>query len=240
MKRRNPQFAFVLAAALFIWGSLALAGVSWPQYTHEELNTADFVKAELQKYTTLRQAAEARLPKAQGLDRMAVKSDLQKIISILEALQYVKAHGYNPKDPEVRKFTYFQQCTPHTLPVQPRSTGAEGDKEGAEKIYELSEPGLVAPAPVATPNVDVPPELIGDGLSGVVKVKYTIDEKGMPTDLHILSGLHKDVDALVEKTILDQWQYKPATLDGKPVKVYLRTMINFDLKPKATPPPPAE
>ncbi len=64
------------------------------------------------------------------------------------------------------------------------------------------------------------------GVSGTVIIAAVIDEQGNVQDARIVQGLHADLDREVLKAIRG-WKFKPATLDGKPVKVHYNTTFNF-------------
>jgi TonB family protein len=65
-------------------------------------------------------------------------------------------------------------------------------------------------------------------LVGVVILEVVIDEAGDVTDLRVLKGLPMGLDqAAVE--VVKNWKFEPATLEGKPVKVYYSLVVNFQL-----------
>jgi protein TonB len=55
-----------------------------------------------------------------------------------------------------------------------------------------------------------------------------VDEKGNPTNLHVVSGLGMGLD---EKAIeaIKTWKYKPAFRDGKPIAAKLFVKVSFHL-----------
>ncbi len=56
-----------------------------------------------------------------------------------------------------------------------------------------------------------------------------IDAMGNVADVQVLKGLPLGLTESAIETV-KEWQYKPATLDGKPVAVYLNLLINFSLQ----------
>lgn len=56
------------------------------------------------------------------------------------------------------------------------------------------------------------------GLSGVVILEAVIDEQGDVQDLKIVKGLSPKLDQEILQAVRD-WEFKPATFNGKPVKV---------------------
>jgi TonB family protein len=68
------------------------------------------------------------------------------------------------------------------------------------------------------------------GFSGTVIVEAIIDKDGKVTDVRLLKG---QPFGLSEKAMdaVKQWTFKPATLAGKPVKVYYVLTVNFKIGP---------
>ncbi len=64
---------------------------------------------------------------------------------------------------------------------------------------------------------------------GIVTLRSTISDKGMVEDIEVLESPDESLtDAAVEA--VEQWRFKPALCDGKPVGVYYNLTINFTLK----------
>lgn len=66
-------------------------------------------------------------------------------------------------------------------------------------------------------------------IEGVVVLKAVIDEGGYVTDLKVL----KDLPMGLDKAAMDAvrtWRFKPATLHGRPVKVYFNLTVNFQIQ----------
>jgi protein TonB len=82
------------------------------------------------------------------------------------------------------------------------------------------------PVPVRTVAPDYPNELRRDGVSGVVTVKCTIDEKGNVTDPEV----EKSSNVAFEQpaiAALKKWKFKPAKQDGAPVSIRVSIPIKF-------------
>ncbi len=230
MSRSGLKTAILLLA--FAAASLFLLAepLKWPAYTKDQLNDKSFVQAETQKYQALRQELDGKLKSANELTQVPLKNDLQVVHGVLETLKYVAAHGFDPKDPELGKLEYFQHQKYPPLPVKPKPP-----KKVEEKIYNFDDPAISPPTPKENPAVDVPTELVGDGLNGVFMCEFVIDEKGVPTRLAIKKGVNNQIDALAIETVLNKWRFEPGTLDGKPVKVRYKLAIPFKLQPPAKP-----
>ncbi len=67
------------------------------------------------------------------------------------------------------------------------------------------------------------------GIQGTVVVEAVIDEKGQVTGARVLRGLPMGLDEAAVEAI-QQWQFKPATLAGRPVKVFYALTVNFRLQ----------
>jgi len=63
-------------------------------------------------------------------------------------------------------------------------------------------------------------------LAGVVTVALTVDDEGMPTDIHVVSpiGLGLDESAVA---CMSQSRYSPAQKDGKPVPSKIKAPLEF-------------
>lgn len=108
--------------------------------------------------------------------------------------------------------------------------------------------GIPEAPPVAEPEGPIyvggdvkPPERIFDPqpqyteiarkarVQGVVIVQAIIDKQGNVTNVKVLKGLSMGLDDEAVKAI-KKWQFKPATLNGKPVDVYYNLTVNFRLQ----------
>ena len=231
---KTIRFVVTVSLLVLVLGGSVSAITAWPQYSRAQLQDPAFVNAEIQKYAALQKERQAQLTGAADIHRLAVNADIYRLNVILDGLRYVAARGYNPADPDLREHAYFLSHDYPGMPVAMRDTG-EPKPEQPAVVYELSEKDLMAPLPLATPDVEIPPELAE--VKGVVKARFTIDEQGVPADFHVISSVTPAVDRLVERNILDTWRYQPATLKGQPVRVYYRVMVAINQRPPAAPSP---
>ncbi len=67
-------------------------------------------------------------------------------------------------------------------------------------------------------------------VSGTVVVEAIIDQRGDVTNARVLRGLPMGLDRAAVAAV-QTWKFKPATLNGKPVKVYYVITVNFSLQP---------
>jgi TonB family protein len=66
-------------------------------------------------------------------------------------------------------------------------------------------------------------------LEGTVIVDAVIDENGRVTEVELLRGLGFGLDEEVVDAV-GTWQFRPATLGGKPIAVLFTLTVHFDLK----------
>ena len=64
---------------------------------------------------------------------------------------------------------------------------------------------------------------------GVNITELVIDEKGDVQEVRTLKGSHPKIDEAVI-TAVRQWKFKPATLKGRPVRVYFTLTVNVDIR----------
>lgn len=135
----------------------------------------------------------------------------------------------------------------------------EGGAEGGDPLFGVSfsagdgGPGInaVIGTPSPAPVVDDAPIQVGGAVKrpepihqpqprytevarranvqGVVVLQATIDERGNVTDVRVLRGLPMGLDQAAIDAVR-MWRYKPATLHGRPVKVYFSLTVNFQLQ----------
>ena len=217
-----------MVTTVALLGMFALATFKVPTYSAQQLKNKAFVDSEIVRIKNIRKATLDKIKEVSPLQRLSLTSDLTKMNIVLEALRYVSKKGYDPKDEGIAKLRYFQRHTIPSLPVAPVISEAS---QRASKVYDISHRGIIPPKELKKADILVPPELTKSGVHGVVKIRVTIDEDGIPTDPHIIEGLSEPINNLVKKTITEKWRFKPATLDGHPVKIYYRIAIPFDIAP---------
>lgn len=66
-------------------------------------------------------------------------------------------------------------------------------------------------------------------IEGLVIIKAVIDESGGVIDLDVLKSLPMGLAEEAVKAV-EQWRYRPSTVDGRPVKVVLTVSVNFQLQ----------
>ncbi|HYG64633.1 MAG TPA: TonB family protein [Thermoanaerobaculia bacterium] len=66
-------------------------------------------------------------------------------------------------------------------------------------------------------------------LAGAVIVQAVIDEQGRVTDVELVKGLPMGLDRAALDAVR-QWRFKPATLHGRPVKVFFNLTVRFEVR----------
>jgi len=66
-------------------------------------------------------------------------------------------------------------------------------------------------------------------VTGVVILEAIIDEQGNVVNLRVLQGLPMGLDQAALEAV-KTWKFKPATLDGQPVKVYYTLTVNYTME----------
>jgi TonB family protein len=66
-------------------------------------------------------------------------------------------------------------------------------------------------------------------ISGAVIVECVIDAKGIVRQGRVLKGLPAPTFGYTALEALRQWEFEPATLDGKPIAVIFNVTVNFKL-----------
>jgi protein TonB len=65
-------------------------------------------------------------------------------------------------------------------------------------------------------------------MEGVVILEAIITDQGSVEDVRVLKSVNPLLDASAVRAV-QQWKYKPATLNGRAVRVYLTVTVTFRL-----------
>lgn len=133
------------------------------------------------------------------------------------------------KEEEARQAAAAPAATPPpaTQPAAPPATVAA---IRAGTLVQLSDAGVIAPVPVATPALQYPPIALVRRIEGKVEVSILVDERGGVAEAKIITGAGGK-SGLNEAAIENarRRRYRPATKDGVPVKVWVPVTVNFVL-----------
>jgi TonB family protein len=112
--------------------------------------------------------------------------------------------------------------------------GGDGDGDGSGIDAADSQPlhftvGMTRPEVIhqVQPRYTEPARRAG--VQGAVVVEAIIDEQGNVDNVRVLRGLPMGLDKAAIEAI-QQWRFKPATMGGKPVKVYFTLTVNFTIQ----------
>jgi protein TonB len=84
------------------------------------------------------------------------------------------------------------------------------------------------PVAVKEPPTFYPPDVMREGIQGIVKIECVVATSGVPEKVKVLRSLDPRLDAEAVKAI-EQWRFKPGTKDGKPVAVQVEIDVSFAL-----------
>jgi len=74
-----------------------------------------------------------------------------------------------------------------------------------------------------------PPEAKMLSREGMVELEYTVTEKGLVKDIVIVDAKNRNLFGQAAMRAVSKWKYKPLIVDGKPVLVRVRVIIQFEL-----------
>jgi periplasmic protein TonB len=117
-------------------------------------------------------------------------------------------------------------------PGTPSPAGAEAPGGEAELPVEAGG-GVVSPVLIESSGVQpvYPEEALRAGLEGLVVLEAIVDERGkVGHDIKIVRSLDPSCDEAAVAAVR-QWRFRPATRDGKPIKVRRIFPILFRLQP---------
>lgn len=114
------------------------------------------------------------------------------------------------------------------LPFVMVMSGACGVPAAQTVDHPLQVGGQVkAPIAMQTPDPEFPKGALSRGTATGWVVALVVDQQGYPQKVRMLRGGGTDADKYVIDAV-QQYRFKPATLDGQPVAVYLNIEINID------------
>jgi len=152
-----------------------------------------------------------------------------------------------PKPPETQPVT-----VPDALPVPPAvaptdedvspgpasdapSTGGDGvpwgtnDGAGADDAARDITAEMTRPEVVQRVTPLYTEEARRARIEGVVIVRATIDRTGRVTDVQVLKPLPLGLDRSAVAAV-QQWRFRPATLNGRPVPVFFQLSVKFNIQ----------
>jgi protein TonB len=85
------------------------------------------------------------------------------------------------------------------------------------------------PVPVRTIAPEYPHEMRRDGVSGIVTVRCTVDEKGDVVDPVVEKSTNREFEEPA-LSALKKWKFKPARQDGNPVAIKVSIPVKFSVE----------
>lgn len=126
-----------------------------------------------------------------------------------------------PKQKQEAPKTDTQSSTPQEQPVPEPPT--------QEKPIAEPQADVVKPVLIHRVNPEYPEIARKSRIQGVVILDATVTREGAVENLKVVRGLHPILDQSAMKAV-QQWRYKPATLNGKPINVHFTISVKFTLK----------
>lgn len=114
----------------------------------------------------------------------------------------------------------IESSTPQEQPV------LESPSQPADIVDPVD---VVKPVLIHRVNPEYPEIARKSRIQGVVILDATVTREGAVENLKVVRGLHPILDQSAMKAV-QQWRYKPATLNGKPVTVHFTISVKFKLK----------
>ncbi len=96
------------------------------------------------------------------------------------------------------------------------------------EIHHMSEPGLVAPKQLYSPEPEFSAKASLERQQGNVDVDLVVGTDGLPRNLQIACSSAPDLNDNAIAAV-KQWKFAPATKDGKPVPVEIVVEVSFRL-----------
>jgi protein TonB len=122
------------------------------------------------------------------------------------------------------------------LAEKTRLLGSQANPEAGSAAQER----VKGPERLAAPPPRYPATLKAACIEGAVVLEAILDERGRPVIARLLDSTGGPVMSFAAIEAVRQWKFKPATLDGKPIRVYYVLTVNFELPRCARPTPKTE
>ena len=216
----------VFAASLFV---SSVAAFDMPVYSRAQLADANFVQSEIVRLNQVRHDLSRLLEGKSGMHFTLINSWIEKIDIVLRALNHIDAHGFKPDEPLILNCPCVAEGSPDfsSLQLVDYRQPAPRPEEPEAEVFDAADPGVTPPRPLRTPRFDIPPDVIGDGISGKMTLTITVGRDGAPTDVSAKVQIKPELTALVKDQILAKWRFKPGLRKGKAVAVRMPWTLNF-------------
>jgi periplasmic protein TonB len=88
-------------------------------------------------------------------------------------------------------------------------------------------PCTTPPRPTHSPGPNYPKKQGNARLPGTVVLEVVVGPDGLPRDITVFRSLNADFDKEAIESV-KEWQFRPATLDGKPVATKIHVEVTFN------------
>lgn len=123
----------------------------------------------------------------------------------------------------------FQSMIPNIREVLSEEQWTKLNEMRSLQVYAAGEDGVTYPELIRGPLPEFTQEAIHARISGIVVIQVMIRKDGHATPIKIIHGLGYGLDESAINKIGQEWHFKPATKDGKPVDVLANLSIGFSL-----------
>jgi len=120
----------------------------------------------------------------------------------------------------------LESLLPETPPISPLARTHRQDF--GPEIHHMSEPGMVAPKQLYSPEPEFSEKARLEKQQGNVGIDLVVGTDGLPRNLQIACSSAPDLNDNAIATV-KQWKFAPATKDGKPVPVEIVVEVSFHL-----------
>ncbi|HWY22103.1 MAG TPA: energy transducer TonB [Candidatus Acidoferrum sp.] len=105
----------------------------------------------------------------------------------------------------------------------------EPPDKSPEVVYEVGlGSDVTPPKPIYNPDPTYVDKARKKKINGVVVVAMIVTAEGKVRDVKVIKSLDPDLDKQAIAAVRT-WKFEPATKDGKPVAVHLKTEVDFRL-----------
>ena len=100
-----------------------------------------------------------------------------------------------------------------------------------DRVYDIGEKGVKSPILVREVKPQYTKGAMERKVQGTVELTTVVRESGVPDSFAITRSVDDELDQQAIEAV-KQWQFKPGTLDGKPVAVNVNIELTFTLRDK--------
>jgi len=113
--------------------------------------------------------------------------------------------------------------------VLPSTSSCQDDatKVAPEQDYRVGE-GVKPPRAIHSPPPKYPKKARKEHREGTVVIKMAVGANGLPSDISVERSLSPDLDHAAVDAVR-KWKFAPGTKAGKPVGVWIKVEVSFNL-----------